>query len=82
MLQTYIESLSSSLTAQAGQEQQNKRDEPRARDEDDHVGRRREVHSPGLRNCKQHREKAQGAPGFNAHFSLLRWCTHVCEPVR
>lgn len=64
MLQTYIESHSSSLTAQAGQEQQNKRDEPRARDEDDHVGRRREGHCPGLRNCKQHREKAQGAHGL------------------
>lgn len=52
MLKTYIESHSSSLTAQAGQEQQNKRDEPRARDEDDDVGWRREGCSPGLRNCK------------------------------
>lgn len=65
MLKTYIESHSSSLTAQAGQEQQNKRDEPRARDEDDDVGWRREGCSPGLRNCEEHREKIQGRKGFN-----------------
>lgn len=79
MLQTYIESHSSSLTAQAGQEQQNKRDEPRARDEDDHVGRRREGHGPGLRNCEQHREKAQSVQGFNAHLSFLMWRTRASE---
>ncbi|TNN81035.1 hypothetical protein EYF80_008691 [Liparis tanakae] len=37
MLKTYIEP-HSSLTAQAGQEQQDKGDEPRARDEDDDIG--------------------------------------------
>lgn len=50
MLETYIESHSSSLTAQAGQEQQDEGDEPRARDEDDHVGWRSEGHCPGLRH--------------------------------
>lgn len=60
MFKTYIESHSSSLTAQAGQEQQDKRDEPRARDEDDDVGRRREGCSPGLRNCEEDREETQG----------------------
>lgn len=59
MLETYIESHSSSLTAQAGQEQKDERDKPWARDEDDHVGRRREGRCPGLRHCEEHREKAQ-----------------------
>lgn len=72
MLETYIESHSSSLTAQAGQEQQDKGDEARARDEDDHVGRRREGRRPGLRNCEEHREKAQGTQAFNATFGLLK----------
>jgi len=49
MLKTYIEP-HSSLTAQAGQEQQDKGDEPRARDEDDDIGWRREGGSSGLRN--------------------------------
>lgn len=53
MLNTYIESHSSSLTAQAGQEQQDERDEPRAGDEDDDVGRRREGCSPGLGNWEE-----------------------------
>lgn len=70
MLETYIESHSSSLTAQAGQEQQNEGDEPRARDEDDHVGWRSEGHCPGLRHWEEHKEKAQGARGFNAHLGF------------
>lgn len=53
MLKTYIEPHSSSLTAQAGEEQQNKRDEPRAGDEDDNIRWRREGCSPGLRNWKE-----------------------------
>lgn len=70
MLETYIESHSSSLTAQAGQEQQDEGDEPRARDEDDHVGWGSEGHCPGLRHCEGHREKAQGARTFNAHLGF------------
>lgn len=79
MLRTYIESHSSSLTAQAGQEQQNKRDEPRARDEDDDVRRRREGRSPGLRNCGEDRDKIQGREWFNAgirgYLCFYKWCT-------
>lgn len=75
MFKTYIESHSSSLTAQAGQEQQDKRDEPRARDEDDDVGRWREGRSPGLRNCKD-REQRQGSQLMQELQELLciyRW---------
>lgn len=75
MFKTYIESHSSSLTAQAGQEQQDKGDEPRARDEDDNVGRWREGRSPGLRNCKD-REQTEGrqmsarTPGAGWHLQV------------
>lgn len=53
MFETHIKSDSSSLAAQTGEEQQHKRDESRARDEDDDVGRRRKGHGPGLRNCER-----------------------------
>lgn len=66
MLKTYIEPHTSSLTAQTGEEQQNERDEPRARDEDDNVGRRREGRGPGLRNWAENRKKIQGRNDFNA----------------
>ena len=50
MLETYIESHSSLLAAQTGEEQQDEGDQPGARDEDDHVGRGGEERGPGLRD--------------------------------
>lgn len=77
MWKTYIESHSSSLTAQAGEEQQNKRDEPRARDEDDDVRWRREGCSPGLRHWEKDRKKIQEGKGFNTESQgicgSIRW---------
>ena len=50
MLETYIESHSSLLAAQIGEEQQDEGYQPGARDEDDHVGRGGEERGPGLRD--------------------------------
>lgn len=63
-MKTYVEAHPSSLAAKAGEEQQNERDEPRARDEDDDVGRRRERFSPGLRHWSNNRNDRE--EGFKA----------------
>ncbi len=48
--ETYIESHTSSLTAKAGEKQKNKRDQPRAGDENNHIRGRRERAVPGQRD--------------------------------
>lgn len=48
--ETYIESHAFSLTAKAGEKQKNKRDQPRAGDENNHIRGRRERAIPGQRD--------------------------------
>lgn len=47
---TYIESHASSFAAKAGEKQQNKRDQPRAGDENNHIRGWREKVIPGHRD--------------------------------